>query len=150
MRTVIQRVKNASVSANEKIISHIGKGLLILVGIENRDTEEDIKWLTKKITNLRIFNDNTGVMNRSIIETDGEIMVVSQFTLCASIKKGNRPSYINSAKQLIAKQLYDMFCQETAIQLGKNIAAGIFGADMQIELINDGPVTIWIDSKNKE
>jgi D-tyrosyl-tRNA(Tyr) deacylase len=150
MRTVIQRIKQASVSINGESKSYSGKGLLIFIGIENRDTEKDIEWLTKKITNLRIFNDETGVMNRSIIEIDGDIMIVSQFTLHASVKKGNRPSYIKASKQLIAKQLYEKFCQEIAIQLGKKVSTGVFGADMQIELINDGPVTIWIDSKIKE
>jgi D-tyrosyl-tRNA(Tyr) deacylase len=150
MRTVIQRIKQASVSINGEIISHIENGLLVFIGIENRDTKDDVNWLVKKITNLRIFNNEEGIMNHSIIEIDGEIMIVSQFTLHASIKKGNRPSYIKASKQLVAKQLYEYFCQEITLQLGKKIATGIFGANMQVELINDGPVTIWIDSKNKE
>jgi D-tyrosyl-tRNA(Tyr) deacylase len=150
MRTVIQRIKQASIRINEEIISHIKNGLLIFIGIEDRDTKDDVEWLVKKITNLRIFNNEEGIMDRSVIEIDGEIMIVSQFTLHASIKKGNRPSYIKSSKQLTAKPLYEYFCQEITLQLGKKIATGIFGADMQVELINDGPVTIWIDSKNKE
>jgi D-tyrosyl-tRNA(Tyr) deacylase len=150
MRTIIQRVKRASVSIKGEIISHIENGLLIFIGIEDRDTKEDVEWLVKKIINMRIFNDEEGIMNHSIIETGGEIMIVSQFTLHASIKKGNRPSYIKSSKKLIAKPLYEYFCQETTLQLGKKTAAGVFGADMQVESINDGPVTIWIDSKDKE
>jgi len=150
MRTVIQRVKKASVSVNVQIIAEIKEGLLILIGIEDRDNQEDIDWLVKKIANLRVFNDEKGVMNRSILETDGEIMVVSQFTLQASIKKGNRPSYIRASKPEIAIPLYERFCKEIEKQIGKKVATGIFGADMQIELINDGPVTIWIDSQNKE
>jgi D-tyrosyl-tRNA(Tyr) deacylase len=150
MRTVIQRVRQASVTIDGNVISKIGEGLLIFIGVEDRDTKYDIEWLAKKITNLRVFNDDKGVMNCSVIEINGEIMVVSQFTLHASVKKGNRPSYIKSSKPLIAIPLYNSFCKEIASQLGKNIAAGIFGADMQIELINDGPVTIWIDSQNKE
>jgi D-tyrosyl-tRNA(Tyr) deacylase len=125
-------------------------GLLVLTGIEDRDTKDDVEWLVKKITNLRVFDDEEGVMNRSVIEVNGDIMVVSQFTLQASVKKGNRPSYIKASKPLIAIPLYEYFCQETALQLGKKVATGIFGADMQIELINDGPVTIWMDSQNKE
>jgi D-tyrosyl-tRNA(Tyr) deacylase len=150
MRTVIQRVKRASVSINGKITSQIEQGLLILVGIEDRDTKEEVEWLVKKIINLRVFDDEDGVMNRSVIEIDGEIMLVSQFTLLASVKKGNRPSYIKASKSLIAILLYEFFRQETASQLGKRVATGVFGANMQIELINDGPVTIWIDSHNKE
>jgi D-tyrosyl-tRNA(Tyr) deacylase len=150
MRTVIQRVKQASVCVDEKIISKIDTGLLVFVGIEDRDTKDDVEWMTKKITNLRVFNDDEGVMNRSVIEINGEIMVVSQFTLHASIKKGNRPSYIKSSKSLISIPLYNLFCKETALKLGKDVATGIFGAYMKIKLINDGPVTILIDSQNKE
>jgi D-tyrosyl-tRNA(Tyr) deacylase len=150
MRTVIQRVKQASVSIKGEIISHIEKGLLVFIGVEDLDTKNDIEWLVKKVTNLRIFEDNKGIMNKSVIEIDGEIMVVSQFTLQASVKKGNRPSYIRASKPFVAEPLYEHFCYETACKLGKKIASGIFGADMQIELINDGPVTIWIDSQNKE
>jgi D-tyrosyl-tRNA(Tyr) deacylase len=150
MKTVIQRVKQASVSTNGQIISQINKGLLIFVGIEDGDARDDIKWLAKKISNLRIFDDEDGIMNHSVKEIDGEIMIVSQFTLQASVRKGNRPSYIKASKPLISIPLYESFCQETTIQLGKKVATGIFGANMQIELVNDGPVTIWIDSKNKE
>lgn len=150
MKTVTQRVQYASVTIDGQLTSRIGKGLLVLVGIEDRDTQEDIEWLTKKIANLRIFDDENGVMNRSVIEAGGEIMVVSQFTLQASTKKGNRPSYIRASKPEKAIPMYEMFCTEMGIQLGKEVATGIFGADMKIELINDGPVTILIDSQNKE
>ncbi|MDR1257793.1 MAG: D-tyrosyl-tRNA(Tyr) deacylase [Tannerellaceae bacterium] len=150
MRTVIQRVKKASVCVDGEIISQIRKGLLVFVGIEDRDTKDDIEWLTKKITSLRIFDDDEGVMNRSVIESNGEILIVSQFTLHASVKKGSRPSYIRSSNPLIATPLYDLFCRKTGSLLGKSVATGIFGADMKVELINDGPVTIWIDSQNKE
>jgi D-tyrosyl-tRNA(Tyr) deacylase len=150
MRTLIQRVKQASVCIKGEITSQIENGLVIFVGIEDQDTREDVEWLTKKIVQLRIFNDDEGIMNRSVTEIDGEIMIVSQFTLHASVRKGNRPSYIKASKPLISIPLYEYFCQETTYQLGKKVATGIFGADMQIELINDGPVTIWIDSKNKE
>ena len=150
MRTVTQRVQYASVTIDGQLKSKIGKGLLVLVGIEDRDTQEDIEWLCKKITNLRIFDDENGVMNRSVIETGGEIMVVSQFTLHASTKKGNRPSYIHASKPEIAIPMYETFCSEMGLQLGKEVATGTFGADMKIELLNDGPVTILIDSQNKE
>ena len=150
MRVLIQRVNESSVTIESKIKSKIGKGLLILVGIEDADSDEDIDFLTSKITNLRIFDDENGVMNRSILDTDGEILLVSQFTLHASTKKGNRPSYIKAAKPDIAIPLYEKFCKELSIKLNKNIETGIFGADMKVSLTNDGPVTIWIDSKNKE
>lgn len=150
MKTVIQRVQYASVTINEKIKSHIKKGLLVLVGIEDRDTQEDIEWLAKKLVHLRIFDDENGVMNCSVQEMKGDIMVISQFTLQASTKKGNRPSYIRASKPEIAIPLYEQFCAEVEIQLGKRIATGEFGADMKIELLNDGPVTIVIDSKNRE
>ncbi|RHJ77006.1 D-aminoacyl-tRNA deacylase [Parabacteroides sp. AM08-6] len=150
MRTVTQRVQYASVTIDGQLKSKIGKGLLVLVGIEDRDTQEDIEWLCKKITNLRIFDDENGVMNRSVIETGGEVMVVSQFTLHASTKKGNRPSYIHASKPEIAIPMYETFCSEMGLQLGKEVATGTFGADMKIELLNDGPVTILIDSQNKE
>ncbi len=150
MKTVTQRVQYATVSIDGQQTSRIGKGLLVLVGIEDRDTEEDIEWLAKKIANLRIFDDENGVMNRSVIETDGEIMVVSQFTLQASTKKGNRPSYLRASKPEIAIPMYEAFCGELSVQLGKPVATGTFGADMKIELLNDGPVTILIDSQNKE
>ena len=150
MKTVTQRVQYASVTIDGQVKSKIGKGLLILVGIEDRDTQEDIEWLAKKITNLRIFDDEKGVMNRSCIEVEGEILVVSQFTLQASTKKGNRPSYIKASKPDVAIPMYEAFCEEVGLQLGKPVQTGIFGADMKVELLNDGPVTILIDSQNKE
>ena len=150
MRTLIQRVQRASVTIDGTLKSKIEKGLLILVGIEDRDTAEDIEWLTKKIANLRIFDDENGVMNRSITDIEGEILVVSQFTLHASTKKGNRPSYIHASKPDFAIPMYESFCTEMGLHLGKEVQTGTFGADMQVELINDGPVTIWIDSQNKE
>ena len=150
MKTVTQRVQYASVSIDGKESSRINKGLLVLVGIEGTDNQEDIDWLAKKITNLRIFDDENGVMNCSVTEIGGEIMIVSQFTLQASTKKGNRPSYIRAAKAEIAIPIYEAFCNEVSIQLGKQVATGTFGADMKIELLNDGPVTILMDTKNKE
>ena len=150
MRTVIQRVRHCSVTIDGLVKSKIGNGLLVLVGIEDRDTKEDIEWLCKKIANLRIFDDENGVMNRSVVESEGEVMVVSQFTLHASTKKGNRPSYIHASKPDIAIPMYEAFCAEMGLQLGKDVATGTFGADMKIELLNDGPVTILIDSQNKE
>ena len=150
MKTVTQRVQYASVTIDGVVKSKIGKGLLILVGIENRDTQEDINWLCKKICNLRIFDDEQGVMNRSVMDVDGEILVVSQFTLQASTKKGNRPSYIRASKPEVAIPMYESFCAEMGIQLGKEVQTGTFGADMKVELLNDGPVTILIDSQNKE
>lgn len=150
MKTVTQRVQYASVTIDGKVTSRIGKGLLVLVGIEDRDTQEDIEWLAKKIVNLRIFDDENGVMNRSVIDADGEVMVVSQFTLQASTKKGNRPSYLRASKPDKAIPMYENFCAEMGLQLGKAVATGTFGADMKIELLNDGPVTILIDSQNKE
>ncbi len=150
MRTVIQRVQYCTVTIDGKIKSQIGNGMLVLVGIEDRDTQEDIEWLCKKITNLRIFDDENGVMNRSVIETGGEVMVVSQFTLHASTKKGNRPSYIKASKPNFAIPMYRSFCDEMGLQTGKVIATGEFGADMKVELLNDGPVTILIDTQNKE
>ena len=150
MKTVTQRVQYASVTIDGQVKSKIGKGLLILVGIEDRDTQEDIEWLAKKITNLRIFDDENGVMNRSCIEVDGEILVVSQFTLQASTKKGNRPSYIKASKPEVAIPMYEAFCEEVGLQSGRPVQTGTFGADMKVELLNDGPVTILIDSQNKE
>lgn len=150
MKTVTQRVQYASVTIDGQVKSKIGKGLLILVGIEDRDSQEDIEWLAKKITNLRIFDDENGVMNRSCIEVEGEILVVSQFTLQASTKKGNRPSYIKASKPEVAIPMYEAFCEEVGLQLGKPVQTGTFGADMKVELLNDGPVTILIDSQNKE
>ena len=150
MKTVTQRVQYASVTIDGQVKSKIGRGLLILVGIEDRDTQEDIEWLAKKITNLRIFDDENGMMNRSCIEVEGEILVVSQFTLQASTKKGNRPSYIKASKPDVAIPMYEAFCEEVGLQLGKPVQTGTFGADMKVELLNDGPVTILIDSQNKE
>lgn len=150
MRTVIQRVSHASVSINGTIKSAIQKGLLVLVGIEETDTEDDIRWLCKKIVGLRIFDDEQGVMNRSILDIGGEILVISQFTLFASTKKGNRPSYIRAAKPNISIPLYEQFCTELSTTLGKKVSTGEFGADMKVELLNDGPVTICMDTKNKE
>ena len=150
MRTVIQRVQSASVTIDGEIKSAIGKGLLIFLGIEDKDREADIEWLVKKIVNLRIFDDENGVMNRSIIEVNGEALVVSQFTLHASTKKGNRPSYIKASKPEKAIPLYNEFCDEMSLALGKTIGTGRFGADMKVGILNDGPVTILIDSQNKE
>ena len=150
MRIVIQRVSHASVTIEGHCKSAIGKGMLILVGIEESDGQEDIDWLCKKIVNLRIFDDENGVMNKSILEDGGEILVVSQFTLHASTKKGNRPSYLKASKPDIAIPMYKAFCEEVGLQLGKPVQTGTFGADMKIELLNDGPVTIIIDSQNKE
>ncbi|MDR0612915.1 MAG: D-tyrosyl-tRNA(Tyr) deacylase [Dysgonamonadaceae bacterium] len=150
MRAVIQRVSKASVTIGGKLKSSIEDGLLVLVGIVDSDTSEDIGFLVKKTVNLRIFPDENGIMNRSVSETGGTILCVSQFTLHASTKKGNRPSYIKAAKPDFAFPLYNEFCSELSNALGKDIQTGEFGADMQVELINDGPVTIIIDSKMKE
>lgn len=150
MRVVIQRVSSASVCINNTVNGLIQKGLIILVGIEDADTIDDINWLSGKIVNLRIFNDSDGVMNCSVKEVDGGILLVSQFTLHASTKKGNRPSYINASKPPIAIPLYELLISSLHKELGKPIATGIFGADMQVSLVNDGPVTIVIDSKRKE
>ncbi len=146
MKVVIQRVKNASVQVNKKEISTINEGLLILLGIQESDGEREISYLTKKIAALRIFNDENGIMNQSILESNGDVMLVSQFTLMASTKKGNRPSYIKAAKGEISQPLYEAFCKELEEVLQKPIAKGIFGADMQVTLVNDGPVTIIIDT----
>ena len=150
MRVVIQRTTHASVTINGQQKSAIGKGMLILVGIEDSDGTEDIDWLCRKIVNLRIFDDENGVMNRSILETKGDILVVSQFTLHASTKKGNRPSYIRAARPEVSVPLYEQFCSALGLALGKPVETGEFGADMKVELLNDGPVTICIDTKNKE
>ena len=150
MRAVIQRVNKASVTIDGRVNGRIRLGLLVLIGIENADNLEDIIWLSNKIVNLRIFNDDTGVMNRSVLEVGGDILLISQFTLHASTKKGNRPSYIKASKPDIAIPLYETMIKQLANDLGKNIATGIFGADMKVELLNDGPLTIVIDSKNKE
>ena len=150
MRIIIQRVRNASVTIDDTVHSAIEQGMMILVGIEDADSDEDIAFLTKKVVNMRIFDDADGVMNRSVLDIDGEILVVSQFTLHASTKKGNRPSYIKAAKPDISIPLYEKFCAELSIALGKPVKTGVFGADMQCALVNDGPVTIIMDSKNKE
>jgi len=150
MRVVIQRVSHASVEIEKRIKAEIKDGMLILVGIEEADNEEDIDWLCKKIVNLRIFDDENGVMNESILTTKGDILAISQFTLHASTKKGNRPSYIKAAKGEISKPLYEKFCTKLSEELGKEVKTGIFGADMKVELLNDGPVTILMDTKNKE
>jgi len=149
MKSVIQRVSKASVTIEGKVVSEIKNGLLILLGIEPADTEEDIEWLSKKIANLRIFNDEKGVMNNSLIDEKGDAIIVSQFTLHANTKKGNRPSYINAAKPEIAIPLYKQFIANFEIQIGKKVGTGEFGADMKVELLNEGPVTIIIDSKNR-
>jgi D-aminoacyl-tRNA deacylase len=150
MKVVIQRVSKAKVKVEEKINGEIGEGLLVLLGIEDADTEEDIQWLSNKIVNLRIFNDEDGVMNRSVFEVNGNILLVSQFTLHASTKKGNRPSYIKASKPDFAVPMYEKMIKQLEADLGKKIQTGIFGADMKVELLNDGPVTIIIDSKSKE
>ena len=150
MRAVIQRVAKASVKVDGQVTGSIGKGLLILVGIEDADTQEDIDWLTKKIVGLRIFDDENGVMNLSVMEIEGSILAVSQFTLMASTKKGNRPSYIRASKGDFAQPMYEKFCQALEKESGKKTEKGIFGADMKVSLLNDGPVTIIMDTKNKE
>lgn len=150
MRLVIQRVSHASVTIDGVCKSAIQKGFMILIGIEEADTKEDADWLVKKVLSLRVFDDENGVMNNSILDTNGEILVISQFTLMASTKKGNRPSYIRAARPETAIPLYEYFCNEASIGLGKEVGTGQFGADMKVELLNDGPVTICIDSKNKE
>lgn len=150
MRVLIQRVTKASVTINNTIKSTIGKGLLILVGVEGSDNRDDIEWLCNKIINLRIFNDENGVMNLSALDINAEVLIVSQFTLHASVRKGNRPSYIKAAKPDISIPLYNEFCFMLSDKLENRVKTGEFGANMQIELVNDGPVTLWIDSKNKE
>lgn len=150
MRAVIQRVSHASVTINGECKSSIGRGYLVLLGCENADTQEDIDWLAKKIANLRVFDDEAGVMNLSVRDVDGEILVVSQFTLWASYKKGNRPSYLRAGSHEITVPLYEAFCKTMTEQLGKSVQTGEFGADMKVELLNDGPVTICMDTKNKE
>ena len=150
MRIVIQRVSHASVTIEGNVKSKIGKGFLILIGIGEDDTVEDIDWLVKKVVNLRVFDDENGVMNRSILDTGGDIIVVSQFTLMASYKKGNRPSWIRAARHEISIPLYNAFVERHSAGLGKPVGTGEFGADMKVELLNDGPVTICMDTKNKE
>ena len=150
MRTVVQRVKQASVTVNGSVVSAIGQGLLLLLGIEAADTEEDIQWLSHKVLGLRIFDDEEGVMNRNIQDVGGDIIVVSQFTLMASYKKGNRPSWIRAAGHEHAVPMYERFVEVLSEGLGKPVGTGVFGAEMQVELINDGPVTICMDTKNRE
>lgn len=150
MRAVIQRVSHASVTIEGKIKSAIQQGYMILLGCENADTDEDIQWLAKKICGLRVFDDENGVMNKSIMDVQGEILVISQFTLWASYKKGNRPSYLRAGSHDITKPLYERFCAVLSENLGKEVGTGEFGAMMQVELVNDGPVTICMDTKNKE
>ena len=150
MKVVLQRVSSATVTVSEKIVGEIQKGLLVLVGIEDADTQEDIDWLVTKITQVRIFGDENEVMNLSVEEVNGDVLVVSQFTLHAATKKGNRPSYIKAARPEVAIPLYEKFVSTLENKLGKKIPTGIFGADMKVALLNDGPVTIIMDSKNKE
>ena len=150
MRAVIQRVQRASVTVNGTTVSSIGKGLLLLLGVEAADTDEDVQWLCRKVLGLRIFDDEEGVMNRNILDVGGDIIVVSQFTLMASYKKGNRPSWIRAAGHEHAVPLYESFVEALSQGLGKPVGTGIFGAEMQVELVNDGPVTICMDTKNKE
>lgn len=150
MKAVIQRVSSASVTIHDQVVANIQKGLLVLVGFEAADTNEDLDWMTSKIANLRIFDDENHIMNLSLKDIDGEMIIVSQFTLQASTKKGNRPSYIKAAKPEIAIPLYESFIQKMESELGKKVQTGQFGADMKVALVNDGPVTIGIDTKNKE
>ena len=150
MRLVIQRVSEASVTVEDKIVSSIKHGLLVLAGIEDADNADDIEWLSNKLVNLRIFNDQNGIPNISIVETGGDIIIVSQFTLHASTKKGNRPSYIKASKGPVAIPLFEAFVKKVEADLGKKIGTGVFGADMKVRLLNDGPVTIIIDSKNRD
>lgn len=150
MKTVIQRVSRASVTVDGQVVSSIGYGLLVLLGIEDADGKEDIDWLSQKIVNLRIFYDDDEVMNRSVLDVGGDIIVVSQFTLHALTKKGNRPSYIKASKPEVAIPMYESFVQKIEQDLGKKVGTGVFGADMKVELLNDGPVTIMIDTKSRE
>ena len=150
MRIVIQRVREAKVKVEEEVVGSMGKGLLVFLGIENEDDSSDLKWLVNKLLNLRIFDDENQMMNRSLLDIMGELMVISQFTLMAATKKGNRPSYIRAARHEIAIPLYEQFLILAEERLGKKVAKGVFGADMKVSLINDGPVTIIIDSKNRE
>jgi D-aminoacyl-tRNA deacylase len=150
MRVLIQRVSQASVTVNQKIVAEIGAGLLLLVGVGQSDDEADIEWLAKKVVNLRIFDDEAGVMNKSVLDTCGAVLAVSQFTLFASTAKGNRPGYSAAAKGEISKPLFENFVARVSAELGKAIPTGVFGADMKIALVNDGPITIWLDSKARE
>jgi D-aminoacyl-tRNA deacylase len=150
MRAVIQRVTRASVAVDQQTRSRIGHGLLVLVAVEPADSHEDIGWLAGKVARLRIFADDEGAMNRSVQEIDGDLLVVSQFTLFASTRKGNRPSFMNAAPMDQANRLYEQFCEHLELETAKKVQRGVFGADMEVELLNDGPVTIWIDTKNRE
>lgn len=150
MRILVQRVRQAAVEIGGEVCSRIGQGLLVLVGIEAADGDEDIEWLTKKLLALRIFDDEQGVMNLDVRQVGGELLVVSQFTLHASTKKGNRPSYIRSAPEAVSRPMYERFVARLEAESGQKVLTGVFGADMQVSLQNDGPVTIWIDSKNRE
>ncbi len=150
MRLVIQRVKNASVEIGGSRVSEIGRGLLVLVGVEQGDTREDMLWLASKTVNMRIFDDENGVMNRSVLDVGGQVLAVSQFTLTASTRKGNRPSYIRAAGHETAVPLYEAYCESVSAELGRVVGRGVFGADMQVSLINDGPVTIIVDSRLRE
>lgn len=150
MRTIIQRVQHASVTIDGTVKSSIGNGLLLLLGVEDSDTSEDVDWLVRKVAALRVFDDDNGVMNRSLLDVQGEALVVSQFTLYASYKKGNRPSWFRAASHEISVPLYEEFCSKLSEALGKPVGTGEFGADMKVELLNDGPVTICMDTKNKE
>ena len=150
MRAVIQRVSSASVTIDGVVKSAIGPGLMILLGVGHEDTQEDIDWLVRKTVGLRIFNDDAGVMNRSVVEVGGEALVVSQFTLMASTKKGNRPSYLGAAGHELAIPIYEQFCAALSVAIGRPVGTGEFGADMKVALVNDGPVTICLDTKNKE
>lgn len=150
MRLLIQRVKHASVAIDGEVRSRIGAGVLALVGVGNDDGAEDVEYLAGKLVRLRIFDDEAGVMNLDVVQTGGEVLVVSQFTLQASTRKGNRPSYIHAAPEAVSRPLYELFAARVAELLGREVATGQFGADMQVELVNDGPVTIWMDSKHKE
>ena len=150
MRVVVQRVSSASVSIDDSVYSKIRHGLVLLLGIEENDTVEDIVWLAAKVVNMRIFSDDNGMMNKSVADVFGEILVISQFTLYANTKKGNRPSFIRAARPEFASKLYEMFCAQISQELSRPVKTGVFGADMQVSLINDGPVTILIDSRNRE
>lgn len=150
MRLVIQRVAEASVTIGEVAVSTIGAGLMVLVGVERDDNPDDVKWLAAKTVGLRIFNDDQGIMNRSVVDIGGEVLAVSQFTLTASTRKGNRPSYIRAAGHELAVPLYEAYCQEVSALIGRKVSTGVFGADMKVSLVNDGPVTIIIDSRLKE
>lgn len=150
MRALIQRVRHADVVIDGRVNGEIGVGLLVLLGVHSTDTQEDIDWLVKKVSQLRVFDDENGVMNRSVIDVDGEVLVVSQFTLYASTKKGNRPSYINAAPPEVAVPLYEAFVESMSTAIKKAVPTGVFGSDMKVSLLNDGPVTIMIDTKNRE